>query len=245
MGKEKLHIVALSDQHGYLPDNIPACDVVCICGDIVPLAYQRSMAASVSWFVLDFIPWAQSLPCDRVIFIAGNHDFFLYHLTDVNDTYCARCSSDHVMNTLLVGPHRRQNNKIIYLMDNSYTYKGHVFYGTPWVTNLMHWAFYAPDDILEKKYNSMPQEFDVLLSHQPPIINECGLVKQPGFNYMKDFGSDVLAHAISSRNIKLALSGHVHSGEHVAKEINGTTYANVSLLDEEYHPIYDVSEFWV
>ena len=43
-----MKIVAVSDLHGNLPD-LPPCDVVCICGDIVPLWVQKSYEKSISW----------------------------------------------------------------------------------------------------------------------------------------------------------------------------------------------------
>ncbi len=69
-----MKIIAISDLHGYLP-KISECDVVCICGDIIPLQYQNDTIKSISWFLLDFVPWANSINCDKVIFIAGNHKF--------------------------------------------------------------------------------------------------------------------------------------------------------------------------
>lgn len=71
---EKIKVVAMSDIHGYLPpkDSLPKCDVVCIAGDILPLEIQKNSVKSLSWILLDFKPWADSLDCDKVLFIAGN-----------------------------------------------------------------------------------------------------------------------------------------------------------------------------
>ena len=73
-----MKVVAFSDPHGYLPKvkDFPECDVVCIAGDICPLDVQRDLVESVSWFLLTFKPWAESLPCKKVIFIGGNHDYY-------------------------------------------------------------------------------------------------------------------------------------------------------------------------
>ena len=71
-----MKVVAFSDPHGYLPKlkDFPECDVVCIAGDICPLDVQRDLVESISWFLLEFKPWAESLPCKKVIFVGGNHD---------------------------------------------------------------------------------------------------------------------------------------------------------------------------
>lgn len=69
-----MKIVAISDLHGCLPQ-LPECDIVCICGDIIPLDYQGNTIKSISWFLQDFVPWTNCLSCNKVIFIAGNHKF--------------------------------------------------------------------------------------------------------------------------------------------------------------------------
>ena len=35
-----MKFTAISDLHGYLPKDLPSGDVLCICGDIVPLDYR-------------------------------------------------------------------------------------------------------------------------------------------------------------------------------------------------------------
>ena len=75
-----MKFTAISDLHGYLPKDLPGGDVLCICGDIVPLDYQSDFTQSVAWFCLDFAPWADSQPYRKVVFIGGNHDFFLQEL---------------------------------------------------------------------------------------------------------------------------------------------------------------------
>ena len=70
-----IKVAAMSDIHGYLPNDVPECDVLCIAGDILPLDIQNDMIRSISWLLLDFKPWAESLPCKKVLFVAGNHDF--------------------------------------------------------------------------------------------------------------------------------------------------------------------------
>lgn len=67
-----LKICAISDLHGNLID-IQPCELLLICGDIIPLKMQRNIPQSLSWFKKEFIPWIESLPCKEVVFIAGNH----------------------------------------------------------------------------------------------------------------------------------------------------------------------------
>ena len=72
-----MKICGISDIHGNLIENIPECDVLCICGDIVTLNAQRNIEASKHWWETKFIKWVDKLPCKKVIIIPGNHDFYL------------------------------------------------------------------------------------------------------------------------------------------------------------------------
>lgn len=245
MNKVKnIKIVALSDIHGNLlkPNEIPECDVVCICGDICPLEYQRNFAKCVSWFCLDFFPWTNKLKCDKVIFIAGNHDFFLERLYKDK----TRTPSE-ILKCLLVGNHKAES-KIIYLQDNSYEYKGVRFYGTPWIKGLENWAFNLSDCELENRFKQIPKRVDVLMTHSPSTLFDTGRVldyntklriSSDGKSF--DFGSYELAEAIQNRNIKYAICGHVHSGSHEGGIIGKTIIKNVSLLDENYKVAYEPS----
>ena len=233
-----MKVVAFSDNHGYLPkvSDFPECDVVCIAGDICPLEVQRDLIESISWFLLTFKPWAESLPCKKVIFVGGNHDFFLHHIgPGTNHT------GAEVMKKLL-GVYRG-GSKLVYLQDSSYEFEGKRFYGTPWIADLERWAFYANEEDLAKKWSTIPKKCDVFISHMPPRRSGMGEVIQPGWNYGNDYGSQLLAEILGMRDIKYALCGHVHSGRHMPVEYNGCNYVNVSIKDEDYKVKYDLFEF--
>ena len=223
-----MNLTATSDLHGHLPKDLPGGDVLLICGDIVPLDYQSDFTQSVAWFCLDFAPWAESLPYRKVVFIGGNHDFFLEELS-------VRHSPSSVMKHLLPGPHKGQS-KLVYLCDNSVEIDTIRIYGTPWIADLARWAFYKPEDELMAAYDRIPRKCDILLTHMPPLACEAGRVLQHGcFNTMADYGSQALADAISTREIKYALCGHVHTGNHSPEPFGSVrNVVNVSLKDENY-----------
>lgn len=244
-----MKIKAMSDNHGYLPDpsELGQCDVLCICGDIMPLSIQRNFYASVLWYTNQFRNWAHKLNCKRIILTPGNHDFFFEMLEKIiadKDNPENEYGWVLDIHTLKHITKRDRSDKIVYLVDELYDYKGVTFYGTPYVSSLKNWAFYRSDDKLQDRFNMIPEKVDVLLTHQPPRLNDCGLVKQTdAVNYLSDFGSDILADAIMQRDIKWALSGHVHSGNHVSKKVGNTNIVNVSLKDENYKISYGLFEF--
>ena len=241
-----MKIAAISDLHGLLPKDLPDGDVLCICGDIVPLEYQNDSYQSVAWFALEFVPWTDSLPYKKVILVAGNHDFFLETLhkklinvpeVDGFSEFKWRSPSD-VLKRLLPGLNKSKH-KLVYLCDNSVEIEGKTFYGTPYIADLERWAFYRDKDNLKSLFAKIPKKCDVLLTHMPPRVPGMGEVLQKGrFNTGANYGSEELAEAIAQRSIKYALCGHVHSGCHQPQELNGTTYANVSIKDENYKENY-------
>ena len=244
-----MNIKAMSDNHGYLPDpsNIGKCDVLCICGDIMPLSIQCNFYASVLWYTNHFRNWVNKLNCEKVILTPCNHDFFFEMLDKIiadKDNPENKYGWVLDVKTLNHITKLDRSDKIVYLVDELWVYKGVTFYGTPYVSSLKNWAFYRSDDELKERFNMIPEKVDVLLTHQPPKLNDCGLVKQTdAFNYLSDCGSDILADAIMKRDIKWALSGHVHSGSHLSKKVNNTNIVNVSLKDENYKVSYDLFEF--
>jgi predicted phosphodiesterase len=106
-----MKVVAISDLHGHLPD-IPECDVLCICGDTFPIEAQDDQVMSTGWFYLEFIPWVESLPCKKVLLIAGNHDFILYQN---NLTIAKRKLFDRLT-------FYYESDKLVYLLDELYEF---------------------------------------------------------------------------------------------------------------------------
>ena len=155
-----MKICGISDIHGDLSINVPECDVLCICGDVINLNDQRDIPASKQWWETRFIKWVESLPCSKVIVIPGNHDFFLERMY----TECWGWFKDRMR--------RLSNKKLEFLIDESFYYEDIHFYGTPWVNPIDfqegRWAF-------ENDFNENPVEIpncDVLLTHDNPYENE-------------------------------------------------------------------------
>lgn len=219
-------IQAISDLHGFLPDYSEKinCDIVCICGDIVPLDIQRNSRKSEQWLKQEFIPWCESLNTKHVVFIAGNHDFIFEQ------------SPARIANIF------KNDGKIIYLNNNSCEIEGITIYGTPFSQYFGNWAFMTNDEGLRNVYSKIPEEVDILLSHGAPTLNEAGIIHQ-GYQKGKDAGIQELTNAVNARAIKYILCGHIHSGNHHLQDINGIKVANVSILDENYMPAYEPLTF--
>lgn len=221
-----MKITAISDLHGFLDLTYLSrnCDVLCICGDIVPLEIQRNHEASWKWFNDRFLQFCRDYPANRIFFCAGNHDFFL----DIPDAP-AKVKKMIADNYL--------SSKVSYLKDNGEEYLGKWFWGCPYVNGLPGWAF---NTVIDDHFRAIP-DCDVLITHTP-TDGPAGTVHQ-GYNYGKDWGSKTMFDCLKGRKIKVHVCGHIHSGEHEGYDVNGTMVYNVSIKDEEYKVHYKPLEF--
>lgn len=248
-----MKIISVSDLHGYLPQ-LPECDVVTISGDIIPLNIQKKLEESIAWLSGPFQTWALNLPCQKVLFIAGNHDFALEYLLN-NGTHLA-IETGHSWRTMGSDSwditellfQIESNNKIVFLSDSEYNFNGVKFYGTPWCPSLMNWAFYKNSDDLNKVFAKIPKNTDVLITHCPPKFGTQGVVLEKNWNYRSNFGCEELYNNV--KNIfsekttpTWVISGHIHSGNHKVETENNINYVNVSIKDEDYKDAYKPFEF--
>lgn len=230
MIREPLKIVAISDLHGFLPEDLPVGDVLCITGDIIDLDVQRDTIESIAWLCTKFFPWIESLPYRKVFMVAGNHDFVFETLrTDSNGQHR---KGKRLLRKLMAPA------KLVLLDDNEFLFEGYRFYGSPWCSDLANWAFYADHEELVQKFSKIPNNTDVLLTHCPPRVLNYGAVLQSCWSFMRDFGCDELREAVYAKKPRLHIFGHVHSGDHSRAVHDGTMYCNVSIMDENYQPTY-------
>ena len=223
-----MKIVAMSDLHGTLlpVDTIEPCELVCICGDIVPLKYQANSYKTKSWLRNKFKPWCEELQCDKVIFIAGNHDFYVKDLEFMYSVF-------------------PKDKKVTYLFHEGYEYqskdgKTYSIFGTPYCKIFGNWAFMDTDERLTELYEDIPENLDILLSHDQPHGYgdqlEIGSVPWADGSHI---GNKPLLGTILKRQPNYLLCGHLHSTTHDCIEIGKTKRYNVSIKDERYDPVYD------
>lgn len=234
-----MKLFAISDMHGQLPDanNIPVCDVVVIAGDIVPLMIQRKASKSINWLEYDFYNWVEQLRCQKVIFIAGNHDFFL------DPNYLGYDPIEIIKKSINTS---RVADKLVYLEANQlFEYNGKTFYSFPWISDLRNWAFYKTHEELVEECNKIPNDLDVLITHQPPRVGQAGMVLQSGRLFGSNFGGAELEQALKDRNINICICGHIHSGNKIPQIMYNeaqTKIYNVSILGEDYQQYYNGTE---
>jgi len=198
-----VRIAATADLHGELPI-IPECDLLLICGDICP---DVSLVRQAQWLDNPFRQWLKEIPAQEIVGIAGNHDLIFEQAKD------------------LVPKGLRWH----YLQDSSTELFGFKIYGTPW--QLPFWgAFNLEDNELIQKYQHIPEEIDIFLSHAPPfgIFDEVPTAK----GSTQHTGSMALRTRVFETKPQLFVCGHIHCDVGIW-QIEQTLFSNVSLLDDQ------------
>jgi len=229
-----MNVIGISDLHGqlYPPDQLE-CDLLLIAGDICPL-HEHSItgyAMQSIWLDEKFRPWLKEVPAKYIVAICGNHDV-------VFEKFPKEVPSDLPWH---------------YLQDNSITIKGLKIYGTPYTNWFLDWAFNLDkDDPNETKlrlcFEQIPNDTDILMTHGPPhgILDQIAGVGD-------HLGSVALRERVFKVKPRLHVHGHIHSAinptdlsypDPKVMEIKiddgdeKITFANVSVLDEDYKIAY-------
>lgn len=216
----------MSDLHGTLiPTSVfTPCEIIFICGDISPLNIQANHRKMRKWLVNEFKPWCESLPCDKVIFIAGNHDLAFGNLDFMYSVF-------------------PKDEKVTYLFHEFYTYisksgKDYEIFGTPYCKLFGNWAFMELDEHLGKLYSDIPDSIDFLITHDQPFGYGDIILDYTPWNDGSHIGNKPLALAILEKSPKYQFNGHLHSCDHDLIEIGDTKHYNVSIKNEGYDVAY-------
>ena len=141
-----MKICSISDLHGNLIqypspywEGLMECEVLLICGDILPLEIQMDMPKSKKWLIEEFKMWATDLPVEKVYFIAGNHDTWL----ERNNLEAHSIFSRYDKVTYL------KNEEVIHI--SSQDSKTYSIFGTPYCHIFGNWPFMRSEKILKQK----------------------------------------------------------------------------------------------
>jgi len=198
-------IVCISDthwEHGKL--HIPGGDILICAGD-----------ACMPWIkdMTEFLVWLGKQSHPYKIFVAGNHDKIFQNNKGLYLEIC-------------------EKNNIVYLEDSGCNIDGIKFWGSPWTPKRpknKNNAYTLPRKDLMKKWNLIPSETNVLITHCPPYgIGDCNGEFFKGRSYQ---GGDYGLKKTSNRllQLKMHIFGHQHAGRGIYKGTNGVYYVNASV----------------
>ena len=196
----------ISDTHGrHYKLDLPGGDILIHCGDFMNSGLKINEATS-------FLKWFSKQDYKHKVFIAGNHDILFEDHPYVRDSL------------LLEYP------DVTYLQDSSVTIEGLKIYGSPWQPEFYNWAFNLPrGEELKKKWDLIPDDIDILITHGPPMDFLDTVVGQ-----YEPLGCYDLKQRVLNIQPKIHCFGHIHSG-YGETDFNGTKFINAAVLDEDYN----------
>jgi hypothetical protein len=158
-----MRIVALSDQHGFLPA-VPPGDLLIVAGDICVDGIGRvpaSMAPDrqAAWFDRHARPWIAAAPTAHSIVTWGNHDWcgqacdFPAERPGSAPTTALQIVVDEMTTVPVTDTGRARPLSI---------------WATLWSNEIAWWAFTTRPAELAEIYAAIPEGLDILVSHQPP-----------------------------------------------------------------------------
>ena len=231
-------IGATSDLHGILPIIDNEYGLFIIAGDISPLKIQRNIPLMQEWLFGEFIDWVTSIKTEYVVMTPGNHDFWFEKYKGTNKIKLLEQKSNNKLKILINEPFelwdiKRDIPKLIKI------------WGTPYCNIFGNWPFMRGEESLEKHFNKIPHDLDILISHDPPFgVTDVDVVMHGGL-HKGHLGNFELQKRIELIKPKWVICGHIHSGQHYPQVYNDTIYVNVSLLNESYKQYFDIFTFKV
>lgn len=157
--------------------------------------------------------------------------FFLERISN-EELKCFYISTDYKVIVL-----KNEEYNYEYLSDEGIKYLK--IFGTPYCKIFGNWAFMLSNEKLKQKYSFIPEDCDILISHDAPDINNLGLISM-GHWSGENAGNTVLAEAVNEKKPKMVFCGHIHSGNHELTKVDNTWFANVSYVNESYYPSHEI-----
>lgn len=189
------------NKHKHL-EILPEADVIIHCGDFTSVGKEHEVRNFMKWFSnLDQYKYK--------IIIAGNHDW-LYE-----------------KNRMLARSLMPKN--IIYLEDSEIIIEGIKFYGTPVQKPFNEWAFNRPEEKLEQHWKAIPDDTDVLITHELPYT----ILDYVSRNNKNEGSPSLYQEVVGRIKPLIHTMGHIHEGYGV-KIIENITFINASNLNADY-----------
>lgn len=218
-----MRIIAISDTHGFHEDiRLPPHEE----GDVLVHAGDITRRGELS-ILNSFSEWLSKTPYEKIIIIAGNHDF------------CFE-KEEHNISKDILENNSRHPGKIIYLQNESVVVDGIKFYGSPYQPRFNNWAFNVDRGRdIKKEWDKIPLDTDILITHGPAKEWVGGMLREVvmGRQSVQDLGCEELIKKIKEVNPIYHICGHIHDGYGIYRHDEcDTVFCNASICTEAYEP---------
>lgn len=187
--KKEIKILHISDTHGFHHDMplVEDIDIIIHTGDETSSA--RPIVNEIE--LMNFIKWYEQVNAKHKILIAGNHSAALYNKLVTKETLA--------------------KHGIHYLENEGLELLGLNIWGSPWVPTFGNWYFMKDRVKLDKIWQHIPSNTDILLTHGPPKgILDISTTRQGNIEYC---GDSALRKRIFKLKLKANLFGHIHDSK--------------------------------
>ena len=207
-------IDCISDLHGHFP-KLKGGDLLIVAGDLTANDTVREY--------IEFACWLSSQKYKHKIFIGGNHD---NRLINFNRTEFKKCN---------------------YLCDSGTEFEGLKIWGSPWTKTFPEMnphckAFTVDtDEELEEKWKMIPDDIDILITHEPPhgffdnVQRSTGKIR--GYAVDHTGSKSLREHVVARIKPKFHVFGHIHEHGGNICDCVITKFINASIMNEVYEPI--------
>lgn len=205
-----MKIVIIGDTHlDHEALGVLSGDVLIHCGDVANCGSrdEEGLRHVDRWFARQNFR--------NILCIGGNHDFIL-------EAVSAREAA----------PFKHAQ----FLVDEAVVIGGVKFYGTPWIPDLAGMAFFQGQDDIVKKWASIPDDTDVLITHTPSY----GILDRNTAG--QNCGCHALSERLSQLQLRLHCFGHIHASSGMLLR-GDTHFVNASMVDRSsriVHAPYEV-----
>jgi Icc-related predicted phosphoesterase len=216
MRRNTMKICAISDLHGNLPTIPDDTDLLLIGGDICPNFSGGQSEKQRAWFLREFLGWLEKQPVKDVLGTWGNHDF----LPNPGREWSKLEEFRPIIKVdeLIEYPHESGMLKIWF---------------SPWSNQFGNWAWMKDPEDLKAVYAAIPEDVDIIVSHQPPR----GFCDSSYVTNHEPVGSKELLNTILRVRPEAVICGHIHGGHGWKKLPDRGIVYNVSIVDERYQPV--------
>lgn len=219
---DAVRFVCISDTHSAIErmrHPIPDGDVLIHAGDFTRRGYTEEVDA--------FSTFLGTLPHRHKLVIAGNHELTFDPHTVNHGMSCTEAACNEAVAQI-----KRRLVNCTYLQDAPATVCGVQVYGSPWQPRFHNWAFNLQrGQALLDKWNCIPADTDVLVTHTPPVGHGDYCVLN------RHVGCVELLNVVQNRvRPRYHVFGHIHEGYGTTTD-GETMFVNAAICDFRYKPV--------
>lgn len=187
---------------------VPEGDVLVICGDVT----GNSIYAITQ--LKDFNNWVDEIAYENnykgIWLCPGNHDELFDQDINLGQQLVPRVQVLH---------------------HNYLEFEGLNIWFESYQPEFMDWGFNRSDLCRKELFKDIPENTDILISHAPRY----GILDKN--KYGKSCGDKILGESIDQlKQLKYHIFGHIHDS-YGTKQVNGITYVNCSVMDDDYNVV--------